>query len=341
MKFFLQTFILVLTITSHHMVAKELVFAIVPKDSHEYFENSRRGCMDAARLIKVICLYRSPNQADARQQDSIISQLVAEKVDGIAVAVTQSEFIAKHSIQKALKAGIPVITFDADFNLATRVKYPNIRLAYIGSNNFELGMALGLQLKKLRPQGGNLVIQTGRPDSPNLNQRVMGLRAALSGKNYPVAPGEPLVNSNGWTEVRTPYSSYGRIKRAAKQMQAAFKTPYFKIDAFVAVGGWAQYSREYRQMIYPFKDKLVQNEITVVMADTLDVQLGLLQEHLSHANIGQNPYQMGSEAILTLAKIVNNKPYEQLIYTSLTYCTPLNYATCTNPSVTAATDSPH
>ena len=59
----------------------------------------------------------------------------------------------------------------------------NLRFAYIGTDNFELGKSLGEQLKKLRPNGGTLIMHSGRPDSPNLNLRLMGVRSALSGKN--------------------------------------------------------------------------------------------------------------------------------------------------------------
>lgn len=178
-------------------------------------------------------------------------------------------------------------------------KYPQLRLAYVGSNNFALGRALGQQLMARHPQGGNIVIQSGRPDSHNLSLRIQGLRSALAGRDFSLASAEILDHDNGWHEVRAPFPSYGRIPRALKQMEKVLKTD--NIAAFVAVGGWAQLDDgAYRHMIYPLKNKLINNEISVVMADTVDSQLALLNDKLSHVNIGQSPFDMGKMAILTL-----------------------------------------
>ena len=330
MKLIIILVIFMSLVASSVVTAKELVFALVPKSlSYSFYQQSKAGCMAAAKELQVRCIFRGPKKPDVRLQDYIIEQLINEKVDGIAISVTQSNFLASHSMKKALKAGIPIITFDADFDIATRMKYPNIRHAYVGSNNFEVGLLLGRQLKKLRPQGGSLIIQTGRPDSPNLNDRVIGIRTFLSGQHSSVFSGGKLTDDNGWTEIREPFASYGILKRARDQMRAAFK---YKIDAFVAVGGWPQLDQQaYRKMIRPVQSKITTKEIFVVMADTEDSQLDLLKDGLSHINVGQNPYEMGRKALEILKKIAMNQPYDEINYTSLTLCTQQNFAVCNKP----------
>jgi ribose transport system substrate-binding protein len=232
-------------------------------------------------------------------------------------------------MQQAKEAGIPIITYDSDFDGITLQNYKDIRLAYVGTNNFELGLAFGEQLKKLRPEGGKLLIQTGRPDSPNLNLRIMGLRTALSGKSFNKPPGDMLQNDNGWTEVRSPIPNYDQINRSVKQLASFLKGNKKQGDSFVAVGGWAQDDEvSYREMIMPYKNKLINNEKIVIMSDTSVNQLAMLRDRLAHANIGQNPYEMGAQSILTLYKIVTKQPYAPVTYTSLTYCTATNYTTC-------------
>lgn len=329
MKLIIKVFIFI-TLTSSAVEAKELVFALVPKNiSYSFYKQSEQGCMAAAKEVQASCLYLGPNKVDVRLQDEVIEQLIEAKVDGIAIAVTQSNFLAKNSIQKAIKAGIPVVTFDADFDIATRMKFPNVRLAYVGSNNFELGLLLGRQLKMLRPQGGRLIIQTGRPDSPNLNQRIMGIRTFLSGDYSSAFSRGRLINNNGWTEVREPFPSYGILKRAKDQMRSSFISKQYQIDAFVAVGGWAQLDQQaYRKMVRPFKNKLITKQTLVLMADTEKEQLELLKDGLSHINVGQNPYEMGRKAILLLNSIVTNQAYEEINYTPLTLCTQQNFDGC-------------
>lgn len=305
-------------------------FAIVPKYQSTFFDQSGEGCKAAAaQLEKVKCIYRGPIKGDVRKQDAIIRELIAEGVDGIAVAVTQSEFLAKSSMQKAKQAGIPIITYDSDFDRITLQNYKDIRLAYVGTNNFDLGLAFGEQLKRLRPEGGKLLIQTGRPDSPNLNLRIMGLRSALSGKTFNTPPGDMLQNDNGWTEIRAPIPNYDQITRSVKQLASFLKDKKKQGDSFVAVGGWAQDNEvSYREMIIPHKSKLINHEMIVIISDTSVNQLTMLRDKLAHVNIGQKPYDMGVESILTLHKIVTKQQYAPITYTSLTYCTTNNYATC-------------
>lgn len=309
---------------------KDLRFAVVPKFHSTFFDQSGNGCKEAAAQIAgVECIYRGPKVANVRMQDRIIEQLIDEGVDGIAVAVTQSKYLAENSLQKAKKAGIPIITYDSDFDISPQNNYHSLRLAYIGTDNFELGKALGEELKKLRPNGGTLVIQTGRPDSPNLNQRIMGIRSALSGKTYDAAPGLLLKNDRGWTEVREPFSNFDQLTQAVKQMESVMKGKPIKADSFIAVGGWPQNNVDlYRSMITPFKDKIDNKEVIIIMTDAAPRQLTMLQEQLAHINIGQSPYEMGRKAILTLHKIVTKQQYDKMIYTPMRFCTQQNYDTC-------------
>ncbi|MCG6201985.1 substrate-binding domain-containing protein [Psychromonas antarctica] len=319
-----------LILTALPVNPKNLKFAVVPKYYSLFFDESGNGCKDlAAQIEGVECIYRGPEKGDVRLQDKIIEQLINEGVDGIAVAVTESNFLARSSLQKARNAGIPIVTYDSDFDEPTLEKYGDLRLAYIGTDNFELGRALGQQLKKLRPEGGTLLIQTGRPDSANLNLRIMGLRSALSGKTYQDSPGKILQNDLGWTEVRSPIPNYDNINRSVKQLESVLRVKPNRVDAFVAVGGWPQNNEgQYRKMIEPFQDKLDNKEIVLVISDASDIQLRMLGDHLAHVNIGQSPYEMGRQIISTLLKIVEKQNYEKVIYTPLRYCTPVNYVTC-------------
>jgi len=82
-------------------------------------------------------------------------------------------------------------------------------------------------------------------------------------------------------------------------------------------------------MISPLKKKLINNEISVIIADTVNSQLTRLNDILSHVNTGQFPFDMGYMAILTLYNIASHKAFQETTYTPLTYCTPENHSTCT------------
>lgn len=309
---------------------KELKFAVVPKFYSVFFDQSKNGCIDAAAQIEgVECIYRGPDISSVRLQDQVINQLIDEGVDGIAVAVTQSKYLVEHSLKRAKEAGIPIVTYDSDFDASINDDPKNFRLAYIGTDNFELGKSLGEELKKLRPNGGTLIMQSGRPDSPNLNLRLMGVRSALSGKKYDAPPGKLLNNDLGWTEVREPLFNFDQLSQAVKQMESVMKGKPVKADSFIAVGGWAQNNDAlYREMIAPYRGKINDKEVIIVITDTSPEQLMMLKDNLAHINVGQNPYEMGRQAILTLHSIVTKQKYEEIIYTPVTFCTPKNFDSC-------------
>ena len=310
--------------------AKDLKFAVVPKFYGAFFDQSGLGCQDAAsQLTGVECIYLGPEISNVRLQDKVIEELIDQGIDGIAVAITQSKFLAENSLRKAKAAGIPVITYDSDFDGPTLAEHQELRRAYIGTDNFAFGVALGEQLKKLRPSGGTLIIQTGRPDSPNLNLRIMGVRSALSGKTYENPPGKRLHNDNGWTETREPFSNFDQLNQAVKQMESVIKGKPIKADSFIAVGGWSQHNEAlYREMITPYKEKLDNKEVVVIISDAAPQQISMLQDHLAHTNIGQSPYEMGRQAIFTLHKIVSGQDFEQIVFTPIRICTPENADTC-------------
>ncbi|KFI09864.1 sugar ABC transporter substrate-binding protein [Vibrio coralliilyticus] len=312
--------------------SKLLRFAVVPKEENNpFFEASREGCMAAAKeLNNVECVYRGPKSVDIRKQDKIISDLLDEGIDGIAIAVPQGKFMLEHSMQKVQELGIPVITYDADFSTETLTRYPQIRAAYIGTNDFDLGKALGEQLKSQLPNGGTIIIQSGRPDSPNLNLRVMGIRSALSGKEYELPPGERLKGENGWTEFSKPLHNFGQFDRALEDLKNVLNSYQEReINAIVAVGGWTQFLEEYRDVVTPHKQAILDKDIVIITADTAQEQLVYLKDNLAHGNVGQNPYEMGKQAILTLYKLVNKQAVEEVMYIPMTYCTPDNYQSCT------------
>ncbi|WP_252724458.1 substrate-binding domain-containing protein [Vibrio hepatarius] len=328
-----SSFVLILSFfTIDFSVAKQYRFAVVPKEENNpFFQASREGCEAAAKeLSNVECIFRGPKGVDVRKQDKIIAELVTEGVDGIAIAVAQSNFILENSIKRVISAGIPIVTYDSDFPSATILRNPNLRSAYIGTNDFELGKSLGEALKNQRPNGGTIIIQSGRSDSPNLNLRVMGIRSALSGIDYDTSPGKRLMGENGWTESGKPLYNFGSFEQALTDLQNVLNSHKNRnIHAVIAVGGWSQFLSEYRNVTEPYAQAIKDKEIIIITADTADEQLVYLKDGLANANVGQNPYEMGKQAIFTLYKLVNKQSVEEIQYIPMTYCNQENYKNCT------------
>lgn len=302
---------------------KKLRFAIVPKATHsDFFDEVKAGCKDAAKEFEnVECIYIGAHDANPITQIEIIKDLIKQKVDGIAVSVIDSKFLIKENILELAKtANIPFITYDSD--LAMMKDVDKLRLAYIGTDNFALGVALGDALKELKPKGGTLCIQSGWKNSLNLQERINGIRYSLSG-NKSITK---LDDISGWRESeRCPIYCRDLPDIAIFQLTRAI----YDVDAFISVGGWAQYSQHYDEQINPFLGMLHTKQKILIVADTTKVQLKALKDKKSFINIGQSPYSMGKESIYTLKKIVEKEEYKHTIYTPITKCDQTNYDTCT------------
>lgn len=322
-KGFLKGIAFALTVTSYTCAAKTVIAVVGKTKNDSFYEQSFKGCEAFAKEIDDLeCVYDGPlDYQDARGQAIVINKLLDKKVDGILVSITDSAHIATHALKRARELGVPVITFDSD--LLTPAQY--LRLAYVGTDNFDFGKALGEYAKKFAKKGENLVcIQSGHQSTPNLNQRIAGVRFALSGYST-----DRLEDINGWHEYeRCPFYSLGKRSNALAQLDLiARKT---KPPIFIAVAGFAQFNPMYAEHMQKYKRKISQEDLVIVSADTENVQLNALAAGLSSVNIGQKPFEMGRKSAQLMYRFITTKtrPEKELYYLDYHYCTKNNLDTC-------------
>lgn len=306
--------------------AKERVFALVPKATNNvFFEAAAEGCRKAAAELHVRCDYIGPSKVDAAEQVQILQDLITRRVDGIAVAGVDSATLVG-PLKAAKAAGIPVVTFDSDLLEKDRA----LRATYIGTNNYAIGENEAKKLQELHPSGGGTIcIQTNTPGEANLNERVRGLRETLSGRKNTGGMGERLKGENGWYEVDgCPLMNDGDFTVTVKQLDETL-AKYPDLTAFMPVGGWAQlFPAGYREVVGRYKERIRSKKTLIITADTLPPQMELVAEGLSHANIGQRPFDMGYKAMGALKNVVEGREVPDPLYTGLDICTPETHATC-------------
>ncbi|GGG38233.1 sugar-binding protein [Chelatococcus composti] len=280
-------------------------FAVVPKAmNNPFFDLARDGCVKRAKeLGNVECIYKGPVEHEPATQAQIIQDLIAQGVDGLAISVSDVA-AATRSIKAAVDAGIPVITFDADAPGSARA-------AYIGTNNKDFGRALGEMLLEMRPEGGKFAMISGGPAAKNLAERVEGVREALKGSKWEEIPGSPLFCNDD-------------IALGVQQMQD-LKTANPDLAAIVPVGGWPMFAPEgFKSFASKYKKDLEDGKFTLVVADTLRVQLELLKEGYANGLVGQRPFEMGEKAMDALLALKKGEKVEEIIYTGLDRVTPAN-----------------
>lgn len=279
-------------------MAQDYTFAVVPKAmNNPFFDLTRNGCMERAEeLGNVECIYRGPVEHEPATQAQIIDDFVTQGVDGIAISVSDVA-AATTSIERALAAGIKVITFDSDAPDSGRA-------AYIGTDNYEFGVALGELLLELQPDGGPYGMISGGAAAPNLALRVDGVRDALEGSDWTEVPGSPTFSND---DIALAVQQMGDLRAANPDLAA-----------IVPVGGWPMFAPDgWRNFVDPIMDQVEANDFMLVVADTLPQQLELLSEGYAHGLVGQRPHEMGVEAMNALLALMNDEEVEDIIYTGL------------------------
>lgn len=282
-------------------------FVIVPKAmNNPFFDFARDGCLKRAKERgNIECIYKGPVEHEPATQAQIIQDFVTQKVDGLAISVADVAAMTK-SIEAATAAGIPVITFDADAPGSKRI-------AYIGTNNKEFGVALGKQLLKMRPDGGKYAMVSGGPGAKNLAERVDGVREALKGSKWAEVAGSPTFCNDD--------------PALAVQQMTDMRTATPDLAAIVPIGGWPMFAPEgFKAFASRNKKDIDSGKFTLVVADTLKMQLELLRDGYANALVGQRPFEMGEKAMDTLLAIKKGEKVPEIVYTGLDLVTKDNVA---------------
>jgi ribose transport system substrate-binding protein len=309
--------------------AAEYTFALVPKGMNiPFFDFARDGCKKAEAESggKFKCEYIGPGEhGGGEEQVQIVNDLIAKKVDGIAVSPSNAAAMGA-ALKQAKAAGIPVLTWDSD----VLDKDKAMRIAYVGTKNYDIGVNLAKITQGIKPQGGTICIQSGGAAAANHNERMQGIRDTLSGAKSGAAPGERLTGQNGWTEVDgCPLYTDDDLPRSVQQLEDTL-AKYPKLDAFVPTGGFPQFvPQAYKRVIEKHKARLADKSLALVVADTLPVQMELLKAGLSLGQVGQRPFDMGYKTMNFLYEIkAEQKMPSDPTYTGLDVCTPETADTC-------------
>lgn len=306
--------------------AEPIYLGVVGKTKNDsFYVQAFEGCQLFARTHPdVRCLYEGPaDYQDIRGQVAAVKAVLAEGIDGLLISITDSQFLAENILRQLHQQHIPVITFDSDL-LKDEQRY---RLAYVGTNNFDFGVAMGNVAKRFkRAELTSICLQSGHESTPNLNERIRGVRFALSGNTL----NQRLNGEHGWNEpARCPFYTLGKRSTALFQLQYVLdKSPE---TLFLAVAGFAQFSPHYVERISPYRELIKSGTAVIISADTEPVQLNALGQNLSTANIGQQPFEMGRLGAELLYKQIKNQqpPDKEHYYLDFHYCTPENATNCT------------
>jgi ribose transport system substrate-binding protein len=276
--------------------AARLRFMVIPKAIDlPVFNYAKIGAERQAKEFgNVDVLWNGPTSADQLKQKEILESAITQRVDGIAISTLNGDFLTG-TINKAMDAGIPVITWDSD---APKSK----RIAFYGVDDFAGGRALGEHAVKRLNGKGKVAIITSL-GATNLQRRLEGMKSALA-----TAPGIQIVEVFDIKEDTV---------RCA-ELIATGSNRYPDLAAWLATGGWPVFTRNATTALDPAKTKLF-------AFDTIQPALDLLREGRVEVLIGQKYFGWGSESVKLLYDIKHGKmPASQIIDSGLDVVTKEN-----------------
>jgi ribose transport system substrate-binding protein len=139
----------------------------------DYFYDHMLGCEMAGKELGVRTEYVGPTDYDMNAMIAAFEQAIAKKPNGIVVVGFEDTLVP--IVDKAVDAGIPVVTVDADLPTSKR-------LSFVGTGNYTAGYTGGKYLAEALGGKGKVALMT-KPGQSNLEERIRGYQEALA--TYP------------------------------------------------------------------------------------------------------------------------------------------------------------
>jgi len=255
----------------------KLRFAVIPKSLDlPVFNYAKVGAeREAAKRGNIDVIWRGPENADQLRQKEILESFITQKVDGIAISCLNGDFLTD-TINRAIDAGIPVVTWDAD---APKSK----RLAFYGVDDKASGRIMGEQAAQLLGGKGTVAIITSI-GAVNLQRRLEGVREALA--------------QHQGIRIVEEYDIKEDPVRCA-EIIASGTNRYPDLGAWISVGGWPVFTRNALASVPP--------QTKVISFDTIPPAPDLLKAGKVQVLLGQKYFGWGSESVRLLADIKAGK----------------------------------
>ncbi len=255
--------------------------AFVPKAlNNPVFEITRQGAEDKAKALgNVKVEWVGPSTADAAAQSQIIDDLVTRQVDGIVLSANDATALDP-SIDRAVAAGVPVMTWDAD---APKSK----RLTNIGIDQKAAGRRAGELMAKQLKDGGKIAVLQGTPGALNLEQRLEGFKEGIA--------------SNPKLEIVSVDPNFDDVQKAVEIVEQRINaTP--DLDGYFFVGMWPFFA-DLKSM--PNLKKFVADGGWVVSLDSLEGALNAVDQGYANELVGYSWWGFGQTSVTAMVDYLN------------------------------------
>jgi ribose transport system substrate-binding protein len=138
----------------------------------QFYITMQCGAQEEAAKLGVTVNTQGPQKFDPTLQKPILDSIVASRPDALLVAPTDVQAM-QQPLEQAAAAGIKVVLVD------TTTKDPSYAVSAISSDNTGGGRAAFEAIKKLRPEGGKVMVMNIDPGVSTTDARAKGFEDAV------------------------------------------------------------------------------------------------------------------------------------------------------------------
>lgn len=244
----------------------------------DYWKDCFRGMEDAAAELGVQAVYTGTPENDITAEARVVEEVAGQSPAGILVTCANPDGL-KPSIDAAVDAGIPVVTFDADSPLSKRY-------SFVGTGNYYAGVVAARYLGPI--VGSGQVAISSVTAQLNHVQRRQGFIDTLAAEYPDVTTSDDLIidDQNNSTVAA---QGMAALLQAAPDVKGVFAT-----DALGAVG-----------VAQAVREAGLGEQIKIIGFDYDEGTLDLIDSGQLGATLAQGTWQMGYWGLKMLHAVRN------------------------------------
>ncbi|MCC6699810.1 MAG: sugar-binding protein [Candidatus Hydrogenedentes bacterium] len=247
--------------------------AFVTNNTSDFWTIAEAGTKKAASELGCTVLFRKPSMGTAQEQQAIIEDVIVSGATGVAISpndpLNWTETLNKFAEK------VNLVTQDSDAPDSNRV-------CYIGTNNYDAGVAAAELIKKSLPAGGKIMMFVGQLDAQNAQDRMRGIEETLAGTNISI--------------INTLTDETDRAKAMANVQDTLVTNP----DVACLVGLW---SYNGPAILNGVRDSGKLGQVKIVCFDEEEeTLLGVAEGHIE-GTIVQQPFEFGYQSVRLLVQL--------------------------------------
>ncbi|MCX6550918.1 MAG: substrate-binding domain-containing protein, partial [Acidobacteria bacterium] len=283
--------------------AHKTTIAVVPKGTtHEFWKSVHAGAIKAGREFGVEILWQGPlKEGDREDQITVVDAIVSRGIDGLLLAPTDEKAL-RQPVAAAVRAGIPVVTFDSRLD-------SDDPLSLVATGNLVAGRMAGMHMGRMLAGKGTVIVMRMHEGAASTTAREQGFLDAIAS-----FPGITVVSSNQYAGASTE-GAY----RVGENLLASNKAAAGAVQGIFTPNESTTFG-----MLRVLENAGLAGKIRFVGFDSSDRLVQALKDGHVDALVLQNPFAMGYLGVKTLVRYLRGDKVEKVIDTGVAVVTREN-----------------